>query len=157
MVDFISKNASVIIAGIALVLSAFANWRAEKQSKESKAISKSYRRKDLLLGIEKNYILERDLALVLSQKILLISKCSKLEGEFEEELERLEKNLKSLNKQISNQENMRNLAENTDWGDSIDKYTDALINIQRAQIKIKSDLEIERNSYLKLKEYFLEQ
>ena len=152
MLEILQENAAIIISGLAVILSAAANWRTVKLNRETKVLTESLRRRDMLLEVEKCFILERELVIITTQKLKFIRFNSLLES-LPSEVERLETNLKLLQQNIANQDKVRSTAElssNTD----IKLYISALTNFQRLQIKIKSDLEKEKLSFQDLKEQY---
>ncbi len=145
MLEILRENAAILISGLAVILSAAANWRSVRLNRETQLLAQSLRRRDMLLEVEKNFVLERELVIVTAQKLEFIHKNSLLDV-LPREVERLETNLDYLRKSISNQERVRATAELSHNKD-IELYTAALTDIQRLQIRLQSDLAKEKVSY----------
>ncbi|PHN84295.1 hypothetical protein CSB62_17785 [Vibrio splendidus] len=145
MLDILRENAAILISGLAVILSAAANWRSVRLNRETQLLAQSLRRRDMLLEVEKSFVLERELVIVTAQKLEFIHK-SGLSDVLPREVGRLETNLDYLRKSISNQEQVRATAELSHNKD-IELYTAALTDIQRLQIRLQSDLAKEKVSY----------
>lgn len=145
MLDILRENAATLISGLAVILSAAANWRSVRLNRETQLLAESLRRRDMLLEVEKSFILQRELVIVIAQKLEFIHEKSLL-GILPLEVERLETNLDYLRKSISNQEQVRATAE-LSYNKDIELYTAALTDFQRLQIRLQSDLAKEQVSY----------
>ncbi|EID4421398.1 hypothetical protein ACEH99_004442 [Vibrio vulnificus] len=145
MLEILRENAAILISGLAVILSAAANWRSVRLNRETQLLTESLRRRDMLLEVEKSFVLERELVIVTAQKLEFIHTNSLLDV-LPREVERLETNLDYLRKSISNQEQVRATAELSSNKD-IELYIAAVTDFQRLQIRLQSDLAKEKVSY----------
>ncbi|GEK16266.1 hypothetical protein [Aliivibrio fischeri] len=155
MLEILQENAAILISGLAVILSAAANWRTVKLNRETKVLAEYFRRRDMVLEVEKHFVLERELAVITEQKLEFIRLHSLLES-LPHEVKRLKTNLKLLQQNITNQDQVRSTAELSNNKD-IKLYISALTDYQRLQIRLKSDLEKEKVSYQDLKEQYADQ
>jgi hypothetical protein len=152
MFDFLQQHASDYIAGLAVILSAAANWRVVRAERTAKKAQKAMRRMDMLVEIERKNAVIGKLALVTAQKILLLQQHPNLVRSPEEEIGRLRNNLALLQEFKDSEEEQRRISEMADGGNDIELHGKALTDVQRLRVRMEADVEKETNTYKELLE-----
>ena len=147
MIEIIQQYAAELIAGLAVILSAAANWRVVRAEKAAEEIQKAMRRMDMLIEVERKNAAVGNLALVTAQKILLIQQQSTLVSNPDSEVDRLRNNLALLQEFKEGEEEQRQISEAADGGDDIDRHSKTLTDIQRLRVRLEADVEKETNVY----------
>ena len=152
VIDLIRQYASELIAGLAVILSAAANWRAARAEKSSERAQKAMRRMDMLIEIERKNAAVGKLALVTAQKILLLQEYPELVTSPDREIGRLRNNLALLQEFKDGEEEQRKISEMIDGEDDIELHTKAFADIKRLRIHLEADVEKETRVYRELLE-----
>lgn len=152
MIEAIQQYASEIISAMAVILAAAANWRAVRAEKVSKKAQKTIRRMDILLEIERKNAVVGQLALITSQKILLLQEYPQILNNSADELDRLKSNLELISELKSQEKLQQQFAETANAGNEIELYMQALTDTKRLCIRIEADLEKETRVYRELLE-----
>ena len=152
MIEIIQQNAAIFIAGIAVILSAAANWRVIRAEKEAKKTQKSIRRMDELIEIERKNAAVGKLALVTAQKILLLQSNPEILNDSEKEIERLKNNISVLQSIRNGESEQRKISEMVGGGHDIEKHLKTLTDIRRLRVRIEADIEKETSVYNELLE-----
>lgn len=150
MIEIIQQYAAELIAGLAVILSAAANWRAARAKKALEQTRKAIRRMDLLVEIERKNAAVGRLALVTAQKILLLQQHPTLVSNPDNELDRLRNNLALLQEFKEGEEEQRKISEAASGGRDIDLHHKALTDIQRLRVNLEADVEKEISVYREL-------
>ncbi len=96
MIEFIQQNTSELIAGLAVILSAAANWRVVRAEKTAMKAQKAIRRMEILVEIERKNAAVGKLTLVIAQKIQILQQHPELLSNPDYEIDRLHNNLAVL-------------------------------------------------------------
>jgi len=152
MIEVIQQNAAIFIAGIAVLLSAVANWRVVRAEKEANKTQKSVRRMNKLIEFERKSSAIDKLMLITAQKILLIERSSEIINAPVKEIKRLKNNLLVLQGLKNGEEKQHRLLEMVGGGQDIERHLETLTDIRRLRIRIEADLEKETNIYNELLE-----
>lgn len=151
MIDFL-QHAAVFIAGLAVILSAVANWRVVRVERAAAEAQKLARRMDMLVEIEQKNATVGKLALVTAQKMLLLQRHPNLVQSPDGEMERLRNNLELLLEFKKSDEKQRQVAEDSSGGSDIELHTKALTDVRRLRIQLEVDVEKETQVYYQLLE-----
>lgn len=149
MLTIITENVSTIFAGLAIILSAVANWRVAKAHQESKVAGRALRKMDMLVEIELKNAAVGKLALVTAQKLLLLQDHPNLVRDSDGEIARLRNNLNLLQEFKESEREQEQLAEHTDAED-IELHTQALADVKRLRLSIEADVDKETAVYNQL-------
>lgn len=152
MIDIVQQYASEFIAGLAVILSAVANWRVVRAEKVASKAQKAMRRMDILVEIERKNAAVGKLALITAQKILLLQQHPHVIQSPEEEISRLRNNLDLLQKFKDSEEEQRRISEAAGGGNDIELHSKALTDVQRLRVRIEADVEKEIHVYKELLE-----
>lgn len=152
MIDIIQQHAAELIAGLAVILSAVANWRVVRAENTAAKAQKAMRRMEVLIEIERKNAVVGKLTLVTAQKILLIQQQPALVSNPDHEIDRLRNNLALLQGFKDGEEEQRQISEAADGGSDIDLHSKALTDIQRLRVRLEADVEKETNVYRELLE-----
>lgn len=152
MIGIIQQYAAEFIAGLAVILSAAANLRVVRAEKMAAKAQKAVRRMDMLVEIERKNAAVGRLALVTTQKILLLQECPELVNDPGRELDRLRNNLDLLQELKNGEEEQRQIAEAANVGNDTDLHSRALTDVQRLRVRLETDVEKETNVYRELLE-----
>lgn len=152
MIEIIQQYAAELIAGLAVILSATANWRTVRVEKTVEKSQRAIRRMDMLVEVERKNAAVGKLALVTAQKILLLQQHSTLVSNSDNEMDRLRNNLALLQEFKEGEDEQRKISEAAGGGNNIDLYHKALTDIQRLRVHLEADVEKETNVYRELLE-----
>lgn len=152
MALFFQQYISELFSALALILSAAANWRSARTSRQSTAVKKYMRRMEMLVEIERKNSVVGKLALVTAQKILLLQQHHALLPSSSKKIERLTGNLDMLKRFRENAEEEVHIAESACEGDSVEYHLKALTDIKRLRVRMEADVEKETATYNELLE-----
>jgi len=152
VIEIVQQHAAELIAGLAVILSAVANWRVVRAEKAVAKTQKAVRRMDMLVEIERKNAAVGKLALVTAQKILLLQQHPQLVSAPADEIGRLRNNLALLQEFKDSEEEQRHIAEAVGDGNDIELHSKALTDIQRLRVRMEADVEKETNVYRELLE-----
>lgn len=152
MLNFIQQNAAEFIAGLAVILSAVANWRAVLAERKVSLIRQTVLRTDMLVEVELKNAAVGKLALITARKILLLHRSPSLSSYLPGEIERLESNLKLLQEFKSQENTQRHLSEQPGVGRNIDLFQQTLADTKRLRVSLEADIEKETIVYQELVE-----
>lgn len=152
VIEIIQQYAAEIIAGLAAILSAVANWRVVRAEKAAAIAQKAMRRMDMLVEIERKNAAVGKLSLVTAQKILLLQQYPVLVNDPAHEIGRLRNNLVLLQEFKDGEEEQRQISEAVDGENDIVLHSKTLTDIQRLRVHLEVDVEKETNVYRELLE-----
>jgi len=153
----VQENAAELIAGLAVIISVFANWearrankRADRLDREMEKASQAARGTEMLVEIERKNAAIAKLTLILARKALLFQRHPDLVARHGQEQERLNNNLSVMQELRSGEEEQRNNAEEAGGGTDIHLYQKTLANVRRLRVRIEADFENEVSVYNEL-------
>lgn len=157
LLAIVQGNAAELIAGLAVIISVFANWearrankRADRLDQEMENASKAARKTEMLVEIERKNAAIAKLTLVLARKALLFQRHPNLATRQGAEQERLSKNLSVMQELRSGEEEQRKNAEEAGGGADIHLYQESLANVRRLRVRLEADFENEVAVYKEL-------
>ena len=147
MADFFQQFASEFIAGLAVIVSVIASWRASRTERLNRESSRLNRRMEVLIEIEKNNSIIGKLCLIISQKILLLRKFEDRFTDTSTEIYRLQNNLELMKEFKDNENSLRESAELDGGGKNLEEQSHALTYLRRLGVRLAGDLEKETIGY----------
>jgi hypothetical protein len=152
VIEFFQQYASELIAGLAAILAAVANWRVVRAEQMVRTIQKAERRTDILVEIEQQNAAVGKLALVTDQKMMLLQQLPGLLPFTDDEIKRLRSNLDALSDLKNQEDEHRKIAEAAGGGNDVTLHHHALADVRRLRVRLEADLEKETAHYSQLLE-----
>ncbi|MCL4469665.1 MAG: hypothetical protein ACYC05_11400 [Sulfuricella sp.] len=147
LLEFLSANAALLVAVVALVISLRANYTAHQAHRlnlRSKADSDRVllfeKKREVLNEVDRQHARIATLKMLTAQKILLFRDNPDLQHMMPGELDRLRSNLTSIQTLDTKYEEQRQGLEAIDVGADIAKQEELLANIRRLSIHLEKDI-----------------
>lgn len=147
LVDFISTNAALLVAAVALIISLRSNYIAHqahqlnvRNKTDSDRVRFFEKKRELLNEIDKQHTTLATLSLITAQGILVFKECPKLHDLMPDEFDRLKSNLRTVENLAANYEQRRKSVEAIDANADIATQDNELANVRRLTIHLEKDI-----------------
>jgi hypothetical protein len=147
LIEFLSANAALLVAVVALGISLRANYTAHQAHKlnlrsktDSDRVLLFEKKREALNEVDRQHARIATLMMLTAQKILLFRDNPDLQHTMPGELERLKSNITSVQTLDTRYEEQRQGLEAIDVGADIAKQEELLANIRRLTIHIEKDI-----------------
>ncbi|MBX3665744.1 MAG: hypothetical protein KF834_08650 [Burkholderiales bacterium] len=145
--EFVSSNAALLAALVALVVSLRASHTAHqaykfnvKNKSDAERIVLFEKKRELLNEVDRQHTRFATLMMLTAQKILLFREHPSLHGTMPNELERLKNNLRTVQHLAENYEEQRKGIQAIDVGADIAVQEELLANVRRLTIHVEKDI-----------------
>ena len=151
LIEFLGSNAALLIAIVAILISLRANFTAHRAHElnvrnkvDTDRILLNEKRRELLNELDKQHATLATLSFVVAQEVMTFQDCPKLNELLPEELERLQSNLRGVEKLKEGYEPQRREVEAVDVGYDIASLDSKLAGTRRLSIHLEKDIAHER-------------